>query len=137
MTADLPPIQRRAAGGEITPSEGVSIAAFGGGDAVPTAEGKRGQDTKHGFLSPLDSPDLPLSRRIEDARLNGGVRELGSVRRADFWTLYCPEFSLRKAPRITVRGHSVQGVCTVAAKSSASIKDCTLEHQTPLWAPRF
>ena len=54
------------------PSEGVSIAAFGGGDAVPTAEGKRGQDTKHGFLSPLDSPDLPLSRRIEDARLNGG-----------------------------------------------------------------
>ena len=74
---------------------------------MPTAEGKRGQDTKHGFLSPLDSPDLPLSRRIEDARLNG-VRELGSVRRADFWTLYCPEFPLRKAPRITVRGHSVQ-----------------------------
>ena len=48
------------------------VAAFGGGDAVPTAEGKRGQDTKHGFLSPLDSPYLPLSRRIEDARLNGG-----------------------------------------------------------------
>ena len=56
----FPPIRRRAAGGEITPSEGVCIAAFGGGDAVPTAEGKRGQDTKHGFLSPLDSPDLPL-----------------------------------------------------------------------------
>ena len=31
-----------------------------GGDAVPTAEGKRGQDTKYGFLSPLDSPYLPL-----------------------------------------------------------------------------
>ena len=45
MTADLPPIQRLAAGGEITPSEGVSIAAFGGGDAVPTAEGKRGRET--------------------------------------------------------------------------------------------
>ena len=30
-----------------------------GGDAVPTAEGKRGQDTKYGFLSPLDSPYLP------------------------------------------------------------------------------
>ena len=56
----FPPIRRRAAGGEITPSEGVSIAAFGGGDAVPTAEGKRGQDTKHSFLSPLDSPYLPL-----------------------------------------------------------------------------
>ena len=68
MTADLPPIQRLAAGGEITPSEGVSIAAFGGGDAVPTAGelpvftggNKRGQDTKYGFLSPLDSPYLPL-----------------------------------------------------------------------------
>ena len=67
QTADLPPIQRLAAGGEITPSEGVCIAAFGGGDAVPTAGGpvftggnKRGQDTKYGFLSPLDSPDLPL-----------------------------------------------------------------------------
>ena len=30
------------------------------GDAVPTAEGKRGQDTTYGFLSPLDSPYLPL-----------------------------------------------------------------------------
>ena len=29
-------------------------------NAVPTAEGKRGQDTKYGFLSPLDSPYLPL-----------------------------------------------------------------------------
>ena len=83
---------------------------------MPTAEGKRGQDTKHGFLSPLDSPDLPLSRRIEDARLNG-VRELGSVRRADFWTLYCPEFPLRKAPRITVRGQTVQGVCFLLRKA--------------------
>ena len=29
-------------------------------NAVPTAEDKRGQDTKYGFLSPLDSPYLPL-----------------------------------------------------------------------------
>ena len=57
------------------------VAAFGGGDAVPTAEGKRGQDTKYGFLSPLDSPYLPLSRRIEDARLNGGY---GARFRASF-----------------------------------------------------
>ena len=27
---------------------------------VFTGENKRGQDTKHGFLSPLDSPYLPL-----------------------------------------------------------------------------
>ena len=52
-------------------------AVSSGGDAVPTARGKiaaerrrgmpvftggnkRGQDTKYGFLSPLDSPYLPL-----------------------------------------------------------------------------
>ncbi len=29
------------------------------GVSVPTDRGKRGQDTKHGFLSPLDSPYLP------------------------------------------------------------------------------
>ena len=31
------------------------------------------------------------------------------MRRADFGTLSGPEFTLRKAPRITVRGHPVQG----------------------------
>ena len=69
QTVNLPPIQRRAAGGEIyTQSERAHLAAFGGGDAVPTAGelpvftggNKRGQDTKYGFLSPLDSPYLPL-----------------------------------------------------------------------------
>ena len=37
------------------------MAAFGGpGEPVFTGGNKRGQDTKYGFLSPLDSPDLPL-----------------------------------------------------------------------------
>ena len=31
------------------------------------------------------------------------------MRRADFGTLLCPEFTLREAPRITVRGQTVQG----------------------------
>ena len=31
------------------------------------------------------------------------------MRRADFGTLLCPEFPLRSSPRITVRGHPVQG----------------------------
>ena len=65
------------------------------------------------------------------------MRGLGSVRRADFETLSGPEFTLRKPPRITVRGHPVQGAHPVAAKSSASIKDVPLEQQTPLWAPRI
>ena len=32
------------------------------------------------------------------------------MRRADFGTLLCPEFTLRELPRITVRGQTVQGV---------------------------
>ena len=44
-------------------------AAFGGeGVSVFTGENKRGQDTKHGFLSPLDSPYLP-SRRSAKLRV--------------------------------------------------------------------
>ena len=39
-----------------------------------------------------------------------GYVGLGSVRRADFGTLLCPEFTLRELPRITVRGQTVQGV---------------------------
>ena len=66
-----------------------------------------------------------------------GLRGLGSVRRAGFGRLLCPEFPLCDLPRITVRGQTVQGANAVAAKSSASIKGVLLEHQTPLWAPRF
>ncbi len=47
--------------GEDMPHRERFLAAFGGpGVSVPTDRGKRGQDTKYGFLSPLDSPDLPL-----------------------------------------------------------------------------
>ena len=87
-----------------------------------TGGNKRGQDTKYGFLSPLDSPYLPLSRRIEDARLNGGYGGHDSGRFPAYMWLLCPEFTLREAPRITVRGQTVQGASAVAAKSSASIK---------------
>ena len=38
-----------------------------------------------------------------------GLRGLGSVRRFAYGTLLCPEFPLRDPPRITVRGHPVQG----------------------------
>ena len=39
------------------------------------------------------------------------------MRRADFWTLLCPEFPLRDLPRITVRGRTVQGVRLVLRKA--------------------
>ena len=46
--------------GEDMPHRERFLAAFGGpGVSVPTDRGKRGQDTKYGFLSPLDSPYLP------------------------------------------------------------------------------
>ena len=58
---------------------------------------------------PLDSPKPsfePLSKAFAAKR---GRRGLGSVRRAGFGTLLCPEVTLRKPPRITVRGQTVQG----------------------------
>ena len=60
-------------------------------------------------MSPLDTPltfRWPLSEAFAAKR---GLRGLGSVRRADFGTLLCPEFPLRSSPRITVRGQTVQG----------------------------
>ena len=39
------------------------------------------------------------------------------MRRADFGTLLCPEFTLRYPPRITVRGQTVQGVRLVLRKA--------------------
>ena len=79
------------------------------GYAVPTARGKRGQGHRMVPLPPLDSPKPSFAPRLPAvARLNVGTG-LGSVRRADLGTLLGPEFSLRKAPRITVRGHPVQG----------------------------
>ena len=105
--------------------------------AVPTAGAKGDVGHLRFPMSPLDTPltfRWPLSKAFAAKR---GLRGLGSVRRADFGMLLCPEFTLRKPPRITVRGHSVQGAHPVAAKSSTSIKGVPLEQQTPLWAPRI
>ncbi len=51
------------------------------------------------------------------------------MRRADFWTLYCPEFPLRKAPRITVRGHSVQN-------DSVPLRKAPLRSRIVPWSTR-
>ena len=39
----------------------------------------------------------------------GGIRGHDSGRLSAYGTLYCPEFTLRDLPRITVRGQTVQG----------------------------
>ena len=53
------------------------------------------------------------------------------MRRADFWTLYCPEFPLRKAPRITVRGHSVQNDSIPLRKAPLPSRACSWSTKRP------
>ena len=103
QAVDLPPIQRLAAGGEIyAQSERAQWPPSGGGD-------KRGQGHRMVPLPPLDSPKPSFALTHRRCAAKRGLRGLGSVRRADFGTLSGPEVSLRDLPRITVRGHSVQG----------------------------
>ena len=51
------------------------------------------------------------------------------MRRADFGKPYCPEFSLRYPPRITVRGHPVQG-------GSALLRKVLLRSMVYSWSTR-
>ena len=105
--------------------------------AVPTAGAKGDVGHLRFPMSPLDTPltfRWPLSEAFAAKR---GLRGFGSVCRGAYGTLSDPEFTLRKPPRITVRGHLVQGANAVAANRSASIKGVPLEQQTPLWAPRI
>ena len=72
---------------------------------------QKGARAPYGSLAPLDTPltfRWPLSEAFAAKR---GLRGLGSVRRIAYGTLSGPEVSLRDLPRITVRGHPVQGVC--------------------------
>ena len=107
------------------------IAAFGGGDAVPTAGGKRGKGHRMVPFPPLDSPKLsfePLSKAFAAKR---GRRGLGSVRRAGFGTLLCPEVTLRKPPRITVRGRTVQSACFALRKAPLPSSICPWSTKRP------
>ena len=86
-----------------------ALPPSGGGDAVPTAGAKGDVGHLRFPMSPLDTPltfRWPLSEAFAAKR---GRRGLGSVRRASSGTLLCPEVTLRKPPRITVRGQTVQG----------------------------
>ncbi len=122
---------------DVRPRRACTLAAFGGGDAVPTARGKRGKGHRMVPFPPLDSPKpsfKPLSGAFAAKR---GLRGLGSVRRFAYGKYNCPEVTLRELPRITVRGQTVQGVCSAAANGSTSIKRSALEHRTHLEAPRI
>ena len=82
-------------------------------------------------MSPLDTPltfRWPLSKAFAAKR---GLRGLGSVRRADFGTLLCPEFPLRSSPRITVRGQTVQGGSVPLRKAPLRSRVCPWSSKRP------
>ena len=134
----VPPFRRLAAAGEIGPT-GPGVIRHDMAYALPPSGGgdKRGQGHQMVPLPPLDSPKPSFALTHRRCAAKRGKRGLGSVRRFAFGTLSGPEFTLRKPPRITVRGQTVQGANAVAAKGSASIKRVPLEHQTSLWDPRI
>ena len=71
--------------------------------------GTKGDRTPNMVSCPLLTPLTFLYADTSEMCGETGVTGLGSMRRADFGTLSGPEFSLRQPPRITVRGHPVQG----------------------------
>ena len=86
------------------------MAAVGGRGLPPSGGGdKRGQGHRMVPLPPLDSPKPSFALTHRRCAAKRELRGLGSVRRFAFGTLSGPEVSLRGLPRITVRGHSVQG----------------------------
>ena len=87
------------------------------GVPVFTGGNKRGKGHRMVPFPPLDSPKLsfePLSKAFAAKR---GRRGLGSVHRFAYGTLSGPEVSLRKPPRITVRGRTVQSACFALRKA--------------------
>ena len=128
-------------GGEIAGVHRRGIAAFGGGESRRLAAEKtpcprrgdcrglpaetpyprrraKGDRTPSMVSCPLLTPLTFLRAATPYGRAaKRGLRGLGSVRRADFGTLLCPEFTLRSLPRITVRGRTVQGVRLVLRKA--------------------
>ena len=110
QTADLSPIQRLAAGGEIyARSERGQWPPSAAGGVGAHRQGQKG--TGHHMVScPLLTPLTFLCAATPFGRAaKRGLREHDSGRRVDFGTLLCPEFPLRSSPRITVRGQTVQG----------------------------
>ena len=94
------------------------MAAFGGrGCRRLAAETKGGKGTIWFPCPLLTPPNPPLRRDSLWSRGETGETGLSSVRRFAFGTLLCPEFSLRKLPRITVRGHPVQGGSVLLRKA--------------------
>ena len=141
---DFPPIQRCAAGGEKRPVLGREEwpPAAAGSAGVHRRECRRlAAETKGGkgtvwFPCPLlTPPNPPLDATPCGRAAKREKRGLGSVRRFAFGTLSGPEFTLRKPPRITVRGQTVQGGSVLLRKAplrSRVVSWSTKRHCGPL-----
>ena len=117
-------------GGGGTPCPRRGVPVFTGGN-------KKGQGHRMVPLPPLDSPKPSFAPRLPSVvQRNGGYggsvpcvgQLLGRCQTLNLLCVICSAVSAR--PDGAGRQRS-------AAKSSASIKGVPLEHQTPLWAPRF
>ena len=108
------------------------MAACGGRECRRLAAETKGGKGTIWFPCPLlTPPNPPLRRDSLRSRGETGVRGLGSGRRADFGTLLDPEFSLRKAPRITVRGQTVQGGGVPLRKAPLRSRVCPWSTKRP------
>ena len=86
------------------------MAAFGGRERAGVHRREQKGTGHHMVSCPLLTSLTFLCAATPFGRAaKRGLRGLGSVRRAAFGTLSGPEFTLRKPPRITVRGQTVQG----------------------------
>ena len=116
--------------GSFSSSEGSSNCPKRGCRCSPA--GTRGDVGHLRFpMSPLDTPltfRRPLSKAFAAKR---GRRGLGSVRRFAYGTLLCPEVTLRKSPRITVRGQTVQGACFALRKAPLRSGACPWSSERP------
>ena len=88
------------------------------GEGRAHGRGQEGKDNQ-GFLSPLNSPNFPLSRSAKHSRLNGGYG--GSVPCVGQLMGRCIALNL----------------LSTACTGSASIKWGALKHKIHLWAPRI
>ena len=107
------------------------------GNAVSTAGAKGGKGTVWFPCPLLTPPNPPLRRDSLRSRGETGGYE-GSVPCVFQFICGCNALNLLCVIRSAVSARpDGAGRQRSAAKSSASIKGCTLEHQTPLWAPRI
>ena len=120
--------RRTHGGGKLPPN--------GGGECRCSPAGTKGDRTPSMVSCPLLTPLTFLCAATPFGRAaKRGLRGLGSVRRADFGTLLCPEFTLRDLPRITVRGQTVQGGSVPLRKAplpSSVVPWSTKRHCGPL-----